>query len=101
MANIWRQADIQPMLDEWGVSVTVGSVTARCIVSDNDEQIAATANSVLVGRAITLRTVPGTFPALVEGVTVTVDYPAPATAYKAVAVRRVSTEHESVICARV
>ncbi len=86
----YKADDIQLMLDEFGVPVTIGGVTAKCIVRDSDEEIASSVNSVLVGRAIVLKAARDTFPAAAQGVAATVDYPAVGTSYTIVSVQRES-----------
>jgi len=85
---LYRKADIQPMLDEFGVPVTIGGVTAKCIVNDSDEEIASGANALLIGRAIVSRADRDAFPAAAQGAAAAADYPAPGTAYTVVSVRR-------------
>jgi len=81
-------SDIQPMLDGLGgISVTIAGTTAKCQVRDSDEEVAAAASSILIGRAILLRAKTGAFPTLVQGLAATVDYPTAGTSYKVVSVR--------------
>lgn len=98
-----QDADIQRMLDDCGVSVTVGATTAKCLVSDSDEQIASESSSVLIGRAIILDCKRGTFAGLAQGAALTADYPAAATSYKVVSVRRKESKEQriSIVCAKV
>ena len=65
--------DIQPMLDDFGVPVTIGGVTAKALVNDSDEEIASGANAVLIGRAVVLLAHRDAFPAAAQGVAATVD----------------------------
>jgi hypothetical protein len=85
---LYRKQDIQPMLDEFGVPVTIGGVTAKCIINDSDEEIASGANALLIGRAIIARADRDAFPAAAQGVAATADYPAAGTTYEVVSVRR-------------
>ena len=91
MPSFFRAQDTQPMLDDFGVPVTIAGVTAKCIIRDSDEEVAASASSVLVGRAIVADAVLATFPGAVEGAAATADYPAPGTDYKVIGVRRKGT----------
>mgnify|MGYP001559377938 CR=1 FL=1 len=84
----YQDTDRQRMLDEFGVPVTVAGVTAKCLVNDSDEEIAAGVSSVLVGRAIIARCATGAFAGLVQGAAATADYPTAGTAYKIVSVKR-------------
>lgn len=88
------------MLDDFGVPVTIAGTTARCIVNDSDEEIARDANAVLIGRAIVLRADRDAFPGAAQGVAATVDYPAAATSYKVVSVRR-DLQLSAITCARI
>ena len=97
---LYQKADIQHMLDEFGVPVTIGGVTAKCIVSDSDEEITAGANSVLVGRAVICRADRDAFPAAAQGVAAVVDYPAAGTSYTVVSVRR-ELQTVLITCAKV
>ena len=96
-----QAGEIQAMLDDFGVPVTIGGVMARCVVRDSDEEIAASSASVLVGRAVMLRAAPGAFPAAAQGANAVVDYPAPGTSYKVVLVRRDNVNHTSIVVAKV
>ena len=80
--------DVQRMLDDFGVPVTIGGITAKCIVNDSDEEIASGVSAVLIGRAIIARADRDAFPAAAQGVAATSDYPAAGTAYTVVSVRR-------------
>lgn len=96
----YKADDVQLMLDEFGVPVTIGGVTAKCIVKDSDEEIASSSNSALVGRAIVLKAARDTFPAAAQGAAATVDYPAVGTAYTIVSVRR-EPQLLVIVCAKV
>ena len=85
---LYQKSDVQQMLDEFGVPVTIGGVTAKCIVNDSDEEIASGVNALLIGRAIIARADRDAFPAAAQGVAATADYPAAGTAYTVVSVRR-------------
>jgi len=99
------KSDIQPMIDGFGVPVTIGGATARALVDDSDEIVASVFDgsrtaSVLVGRAVVLRADRDAFPAAAQGVAATVDYPAAGTDYTVVSVRRES-QVAWITCARI
>ena len=61
----------QQALDDFGVPVTIAGVTARCLLNDSDQEMAAETNSVLVGRGHILRAATGAFPGVAQGNAVT------------------------------
>jgi len=98
----YRDADIQPMLDEFGVLVTIAGVAAKCMVNDSDDELATGASGALVGRVIGLVAKTGTFPGATQGAVATVDYPAAGASYKVVSVRRgpPTGQLSTIVCAR-
>lgn len=63
----------QPMLNRFGVSVTIGAVTAKCLRDEVDDQTLGDEWASLTGKALVVEMKSGTFPALVVGVGMTVD----------------------------
>lgn len=99
------KSDIQPMLNDMGVSVTIGGATAKALVDDADETIAGIFDgnrtaSVLIGRAVIVKADRDAFPAAAQGVAAVVDYPAAGTAYTVVSVRR-ELQLTLITCAKV
>jgi len=70
---VFGDKNIQPMLDRFGVSVTIGAVTAKCLRDEADEQALGDDWASLTGKALVVRCRTGTFPALVVGVAMTVE----------------------------
>lgn len=66
-------AYIQPMLNRFGVSVTIGAVTAKCLRNEVDVNTLGDEWAPLAGKSIVVECVSGTFPALAVGVAMTVD----------------------------
>ena len=69
---------VQPMLDRFGVSVTIGAVTVKCLRDDADEQTLGDEWASLTGKALVVRCKTftngtPTFPTLAVGVAMTVD----------------------------
>lgn len=88
----------QQALDEFGEDVTIGGVTARCLVDDADDEMAADTNTVLVGRGHRLRAATGTFPTVAMDDSVTFR----GTTYTVVAVRLMHPgDYQRVIIAKV
>jgi len=73
MPNTLGDGDLQPMLDTFGVPVTIGAVTAKCVMDMTDQPIATAEDGQVMAREVTLRAVTGTFPAVAAGVSATVD----------------------------
>ena len=85
---LYRKADVQQILNEFGIPVTIGGVTAKCIINDSDEEIATGTNAILIGRAIIARADRDAFPAAAQDVAATADYPTAGTSYTVISVRR-------------
>lgn len=63
----------QTLLNRFGVSVTIGAVTAKCLRDEADEQTLGDDWASLTGKALVVRVKTGTFPALAVGVAMIVD----------------------------
>lgn len=77
-------AYIQPMLDRFGVSVTIGAVTAKCLRDEADERVLGDEWAYLIGKSLVVRCETGKFPALAVNVAMVVD----GVSYTAAAVQR-------------
>jgi hypothetical protein len=71
--SVYRDAEIQAMIDEFGVDVTIGAVTAKGIVDRTDEELALAGFSRGSGGAILVTVRTTTFPAIADGVAITVE----------------------------
>lgn len=69
----YGSGDIQALLDEFGIPVTVGAVTAKAVRDTQDEAVAAAEDGSIVGRMVSLVVKTGTYPTLAEGVAATVE----------------------------
>jgi hypothetical protein len=77
--NYWQEQDVQIMLNEFGLSVTVGAVTAKGTVDRTDEEMKMAGFTEFIGKAILVTLYTKTFAAvLAVGAAITVD----GTAYK-------------------
>lgn len=70
--NYYREQEIQMMLNEFGVDVTVGATTAKAIVDRTDEELIRAGFGTMVGKAIVVTAKTGTL-TITEGVAITVD----------------------------
>ena len=88
----------QQALDEFGTPVTIAGVTAKCFVNDADQEMAAEANSVLVGRGHILRAATGAFPNVARDATAVVG----GVSYKVVKVQLLHPgDYQQIVVAKV
>jgi hypothetical protein len=83
--TFFQEGDVQALLDACGVSVTVGSTTAKGIRDIADEELLRADAAVLVGRVIAVVVKTGTFAGLVQGADIAVE----GTAYKVIDQHRI------------
>ena len=77
--------DEQALLNEMGVDVSIGAVTAKGICDIADEAELQGDAALFIGRTVSVRVKTGTFPALVVNGTATVD----GTDYQIIEVRKI------------
>jgi len=70
---VYGDAYLQPALDRFGVPVTIGAVTAKCLRDEADEETLTGEWAYLIGKAVVVTCKTGTFPALAVAVAMTVD----------------------------
>ena len=84
--TFFQEGDVQALIDgAGGVSVTVGSTTAKGLRDVQDEELLRGDGAVLVGRVVAVIVKTGTFSGLAEGVAITVE----GTAYRVIDQHRI------------
>lgn len=71
--SYYNEAEIQAIIDEFGVAVVIAGVTSKGIVDRIDEELLAGMQTKAMGRMISVIVKTGTFPGLVERVQATVE----------------------------
>lgn len=71
--GFYGDADIDSMLADCGVPVTLGSVTGSGVMNIVDQSLLPAGTHSLVGRVVTVHVRTGTFPTVAEGNAITVD----------------------------
>jgi hypothetical protein len=71
--TFYRASDIDVMLAEFGVDVTVGATTAKAIVDVSDESVLQGQAADFVGEVVTITVKSGVFATLAEGDSLTAD----------------------------
>lgn len=72
MPSYYREAEIQAMLNEFGVDVVVGGTTVKAIVDRTDEEMIAAGFGTMVGKGIVVTAKTGAF-TISEGAAITVE----------------------------
>lgn len=89
MPGYFMEGDVQALIDgAGGIPMTVGATTAKVLVDEGEVADERDLASVY-GREVRIRAKTGTFSGLVEGATVTLDFPSNGTTYRVIRQERV------------